>query len=78
MVHINNAESFWALLKRGYGGTFHHLSAKHLFRYVNEFAGRLNIRCMDTMDMLCTVARNMVGKRLTYAQLIAPCNLGGT
>ena len=78
MAHINSAESFWALLKRGYGGTFHHLSAKHLFWYVNEFAGRLNIRCMDTMDMLCTVARNMVGKRLTYAQLIAPCNLGGT
>lgn len=60
------------------GGTFHRLSAKHLFRYVNEFAGRLNIRCMDTADMPCTVARNMVGKRLTYAQLMAPCNLGGT
>ena len=28
MAHTNGIESFWALLKRGYHGTFHHISEK--------------------------------------------------
>ena len=43
-AHVNGMESFWSMLKRGYQGTFHHLSAKHLNRYVGEFAGRHNVR----------------------------------
>ena len=39
-AHTNGIESFWATLKRGYHGTFHHISPKHLHRYVNEFATR--------------------------------------
>ena len=38
-AHVNGMESFWSLLKRGYHGTFHHVSEKHLGRYVREFAG---------------------------------------
>ena len=71
MAHINGMESFWALLRRGYYGTFHHLSAKHLHRYVNEFSGRLNIRSMDTIDMMGVMAAGMSGKRLMYSTLIA-------
>ena len=70
MAHTNGMESFWSLLDRGYGGTHHHISAKHLPRYVNEFAGRHNIRNMDTADMMVALARGMVGKRLTYGDLI--------
>ena len=44
MAHTNGIESFWAMLKRGYHGTFHHLSAKHLQRYIDEFATRHNLR----------------------------------
>ena len=39
-AHVNGVESFWAGLKRGYHGTFHHVSPEHLDRYVREFAGR--------------------------------------
>ena len=43
-------ESFWAMLKRGYKGTYHHMSAKHLHRYGDEFIGRHNIRQQDTIN----------------------------
>ena len=35
-MDTNGIESFWALLKRGYVGTYHHMSEKHLGRYVVE------------------------------------------
>ena len=67
----NGVESFWSLFKRGYHGTFHHLSEKHLDRYVREFTGRNNIRDMDTIDQMAALARGFVGKRLTYRDLVA-------
>ena len=67
-AHTNGVESFWALLKRGYIGTFHHFSFKHLGRYVNEFAGRQNAG-RDTMACLDVIARGMIGRRLTYRSL---------
>ena len=71
MAHTNGIESFWAMLKRGYQGTFHHFSEKHLDRYVTEFAGRHNDREADTIDMMAHVAHGMVGKRLRYDDLTA-------
>ena len=69
MVHTNGIESFWALLKRGYMGTYHHMSVKHLHRYVNEFAGRHNVRGLDTLKQMALLAMGMVGKVLTYDEL---------
>ena len=68
-AHINGIESFWSMLKRGYYGTYHKMSAKHLARYVNEFAGRHNIRDLDTIRQMSLVAYRMNGKRLTYKAL---------
>ena len=71
MAHTNGMESFWSMLKRGYQGTFHKFSEKHLDRYVEEFAGRNNVREADTLDQLGVVAKQAVGKRLRYIDLIA-------
>ena len=71
MAHTNGIESFWALLKRGYHGTYHHMSERHLQRYVNEFSGRHNDRKRDTLDQMQNVVAGMVGKRLMYRDLIA-------
>ncbi|MCY4086440.1 MAG: IS1595 family transposase [Actinomycetia bacterium] len=70
-AHTNGVESFWAMLKRGYHGTYHHVSPKHLQRYVNEFAGRHNARGLDTLDQMGQLAQGMVGKRLRYRDLVA-------
>ena len=64
-------ESFWSMLKRGYHGTYHHWSPKHLDRYCREFAARHNIRDEDTIDQMQSVAAAMVGKQLSYRELIA-------
>ena len=69
MAHTNGIESFWAMLKRGYQGTFHHFSEKHMDRYIGEFAGRHNVRPHDTIDQMSAMVEGMVGRRLTYRSL---------
>ncbi len=67
----NGVESFWAALKRGYYGTYHCMSPKHLERYVTEFAGRHNVRELDTIDQMAFLANGMVGKKLPYKELVS-------
>ncbi len=69
-AHVNGIESFWALLDRGIMGSFHHVSPKHLDRYVTEFAGRHNARPLDTISQMRRIAGGMVGKRLRYTDLV--------
>ena len=73
-AHTNGIESFWSMLKRGYYGTYHRMSPKHMSRYVGEFSGRHNARPLDTLDQMRAIARGMVGKRLRYSDLIASSN----
>ena len=69
-AHTNGIESFWAMLKRAYDGTFRHFSDKHLQRYVNEFAGRKSVRELDTIGQMGSIAAALVGKRLIYQDLV--------
>ena len=70
-AHTNGIESFWALLKRGYHGIYHHMSVQHLDRYVNEFSGRHNIRDLDTIEQMDVIAQRLNQKRLKYQDLIS-------
>jgi hypothetical protein len=71
-VTTNSIEAVWAVLKRGIYGTFHHVSEKHLDRYVGEFAFRLNEGNVKrhTLDRLDSFVDGVAGKRLTYKALI--------
>jgi transposase-like protein len=65
----NTVESYFAILKRGVVGTFHHVSAQHLKRYVGEFDYRYNTRTAlgySDMDRFTASFPGIVGKRLTY------------
>ena len=59
------------MLKRGITGTYHHMSKKHLHRYIDEFQSRHNIRPLDTENQMRAVAAGSVGKLLRYKDLIA-------
>ena len=60
-VHTNTIEGFWSLLKRGIGGVYHAVSAKHLQGYLNEYAWRYNHRGDET-PMLETLLLRAAGR----------------
>lgn len=68
-AHTNGIESFRSMLKRGYQGTFHHFSAAHMQRQVNEFAARQGLRERDTIAIMGEFIAGMIGRRLTYEWL---------
>lgn len=72
-VSTNSIESVWAVFKRGLMGVYHHVDRKHLARYVDEFTFRLNDGDVKrhTLRRLDSFVDAIVGKRLTYAELIA-------
>jgi len=43
-THTNSIEGFWATLKRGIYGVYHHISSQHNQNYINEFCFRYNER----------------------------------
>jgi transposase-like protein len=73
LAHTNSIESVWAVLKRGFYGTYHWFSKQHLNRYVSEVTFRLNEgNCkVHTLDRIDAFLGKIQGTRLTYKALIA-------
>jgi transposase-like protein len=59
--HVNTAESFNALLKRGHYGIFHQLSKKHLHRYCSEFEFRWNYRKVTDGERMVAAIKGVKG-----------------
>jgi transposase-like protein len=69
-VHTNGLENFWSLLKRGLKGTYISVEPFHLFRYLDEQVFRYNYRKLPHDGARFEhVASNILGKRLTYAEV---------
>ncbi|MCP5388164.1 MAG: IS1595 family transposase [Novosphingobium sp.] len=71
VFHTNFAESYHSLLKRGIVGAFHHISEKHLGRYLAEFDRRWNTRHQSDGERAVNVISTALGKRLKYADMVA-------
>ncbi len=65
-IHVNTAEGFFGVLKRGINGVYQHVSKEHLRNYLHEFDFRFNLR--HTSDNIRTVnaIKGFEGKRLMY------------
>jgi transposase-like protein len=78
-VHTNGMENFWSLLKRGLKGTYVAVEPFHLFRYLDEQMFRFNNRAtkenpLNDADRFDLAVRQIVGKRITFAQLTGKPN----
>lgn len=70
-VHTNSIEGFWAIFKRGYVGTYHQMSRKHLQRYIDEFVYRYNHREREIGEVFADAVHKVsVNDTLRYKKLI--------
>jgi transposase-like protein len=65
-ITTNTVEGYFALLKRGVHGVYHHVSREHLHRYLSEFDFRYNARKAPDSERTSLALRGINGKRLTY------------
>jgi transposase-like protein len=67
-AYTNTVEGYFSQLKRSLSGTFHHVSEKHLDRYLAEFDYRYNTRGEKDGDRTKAAIKRVAGKRLTYRE----------
>ena len=63
-VTTNGVEGFFANLKRGINGVYHHVGKKHLHRYLSEFDFRYNSRKLTDGQRSLMAVKGANGKRL--------------
>jgi transposase-like protein len=71
-IHINTAENYFSIFKRGVYGTYHHISEQHLDRYLAEFDFRYNNRIglgVNDRARADKLLKGITGKRLTYRRI---------
>ena len=70
-AHTNSIESFWALVKRAYIGIHHWWSKKHMQRYLDGCAFRMNNKDMGRAARVAHLIENGLSSRMTYKGLIS-------
>jgi transposase-like protein len=70
-IHTNSVENFWSNVKRMLKGTYISVDPIHLSRYLDEAIFRFNVRKDSEVSRFRAVVSDILGKRLTYAQLIS-------
>ena len=70
-ISTNGIESFWAVFKRAFKGTYHHMSRKHLDRYVAEFVGKHNNRPLGSVDRMEATVKGVDKKQMRYREITA-------
>lgn len=70
-IHTNTIEGYFSLLKCGITGVFHHVSDRHLHRYLNEFDFRYNLRKVKDNERVVSALSCIEGKRLMYRKPIS-------
>ena len=65
-ISTNTVEGYFANLKRGIHGVYHHVGRKHLHRYLSEFDFRYNARKIKDDERSLLAIKGTVGKRLKY------------
>ncbi len=63
-ITTNSVEGYFAILKRGNYGIYHHWSRKYLGQYLREFDWRYNVRKLPDMERALIVLKMVGGKRL--------------
>lgn len=69
IVHTNNIEGSWRILKNSVNGMYNHVSKKHLQKYVDEFVYRFNLRKVSDQEKFRYLLKNS-NVRTTYSQLV--------
>jgi hypothetical protein len=64
LITTNSVESFFAILKRGHYGVYHHWSKKYLRQYLREFDWRYNVRAVPDVERTAILLKMVGGKRL--------------
>ncbi len=73
-IHTQGIESYWAILKRGLYGTFHHVDAGYLGQYLNEFEFRFNRRKISDAERFAALMGQTNGRLLWFCQTAQPEN----
>lgn len=69
VIHVNSAEGYFSVFKRGMKGVYQHCGEAHLHRYLSEFEFRFNRRSalgITDTERTEAIARGADGKRLLY------------
>ena len=64
LITTNTVEGYFAILKRGNYGVYHHWSRKYMDLYLQEFDWRYNVRKLPDMERTVIALQMVGGKRL--------------